>query len=312
MFTWLKPPSVTSDDSGQNLGAILLMILSMLILSSTDAFAKILSDTTSIGEVVFFRFALQSLLLLPVVLARGQLLAALAFAPGIQLARGVLLAAATVFFFLALKYMPLAESVAIFFVEPLILTILSAVLLGEAIRARRITAIIIGFIGVVIIIRPSFSLFGWATLFPLCAATCVASYIILTRHISRKIDAWQMQFSTGVMATAVVACVLIFGFGTGIEALTPARPRFVDIPLIILLGVSATFSHILLTMALRRAGANTLAPFQYCELIGAIFLGYLFFSDLPDKQTILGVAVIIASGLYLLHRESSIKPAQDA
>ena len=312
MLTWPRLPLGTSDDSGQNLRAILLMILAMLIIPGSDAFAKLLSETISAGEIVFFRFLMQSLLLLPIVLARRQLLATLAFAPGIQLARGVALTAATVFFFSALKYMPLAESISIFFVEPLILTLLSAVLLGEAIRARRITAIIIGFIGALIIIRPSFSLFGWASLLPLCAATCFAFYMVLTRHISRKIDAWQMQFSTGVMALTVAGCALIFGFSTGVEALIPSVPHFVTAPLIIGLGISATLSHVLLTMALRQAGANALAPFQYCEIIGATVLGYLVFSDLPDKQTILGVAVIIASGLYLLHRESSIKPVQDA
>lgn len=299
------PPmtNLDNDNHHQHGKAVLFMVIAMLLLPGLDAFAKLLSKELSAGQIVLYRFLFQASFLLPVVLYRNEFLAAFRISPMIQFMRGVLMALATLFFFSALKYMPMAESISIFFVEPMILTILSAVLLGETIRYRRIMAIIVGFIGAIIIIRPSFEIFGWSAIWPLCAAFCFAFYVVLTRQISGRIGTYPMQFSAGLMASIVMAGALYAGYVFDIGVLTPSFPSIDSIWMVIGLGLFATIGHIFLVSAVRYADASLLAPFQYLEIISATILGYLIFSDLPDRQTLVGVIIIIGSGVYLMHRE---------
>jgi S-adenosylmethionine uptake transporter len=306
--------NLNHDQHHQHGKAVLFMVIAMLLLPGLDAFAKLLSKELSAGQIVFYRFLFQAGFLLPVVMYRKELLASLRISPVIQFMRGALVALATLFFFSALKYMPLAESISIFFVEPMILTILSALLLGETIRYRRIIAIFVGFIGAIIIIRPSFEIFGWSALWPLCAAVCFAFYVVLTRQISGRVGTYPMQFSAGLMAFIVMAVALYSGHVFDIDVLTPALPSINSIWMVFGLGVFATVGHIFLVSAVRYADTSLLAPFQYLEIISATILGYLIFSDLPDRQTLVGVTIIIGSGVYLMHRErlSRLRDKQQA
>ena len=300
------------DHHHQTSKALVYMLIAMLLLPALDAFAKLLSDYQSSGQIVFYRFLLQSLFLFPIVFYQGELIRTLTISPFIQFMRGTLMVLATTFFFAALKYMPLEESISIFFVEPMILTILSAIILGETIRIRRILAIIVGFIGALIVIKPSFAIFGWPAIFPLCAAFCFALYVVFTRQISGRLSPLPMQFGVGIMALLVATIMLYFGYQFEIDAVMPKIPQQAELWLIFGLGFFATIGHIFLTSAVRYADTSLLAPFQYLEIISAILLGYLIFSDIPDRQTIFGLVIIISSGVYLMHRERLARLASKA
>ena len=280
---------------------IAMMVVAMLVLPGIDAIAKYLSDSVPPGQVSWSRFLFQVIYLLPLVLLvrRGPLYGPL-WLHGL---RGALIAAATLFFFWSLEKLPLADAIAIFFVEPLILTLMSAVFLGETVGWRRLTAVAVGFLGALIVIRPSYAVFGWQALLPVCAATCFATYLILTRKLAPRCDAVLMQFSVGVSGALVLSLALWAGALTGTPVLSPVWPSRDEWLLMALLGAIATSGHMLVVHAFRRVAPSILASFQYLEIIGATVLGLLLFGDFPEPLTWLGVAIIVGSGLYVFHRE---------
>ena len=280
---------------------MILMALAMLIVPGIDAFAKLLVATISAGEIAASRFLLQALFLLPVVCWRRPSLAGLQ--PGLQALRGTLIGVTTIFFFAALRYMPLADAIAIFFVEPLILTLLSPSLLGEQVGWRRYAAVAVGLGGAVIIIRPGLTAFGPAALLPLLAATCFALYLVLTRRLAQTGDPYLMQFTAGVAAFLVLSLALIFGTTFGIASLSFVWPDTREILLMLGLGIVGCVGHLMIVGAFARAPASLLAPFQYLEIISATFLGLIIFGDFPACTTWLGMAIIISAGLYVFHRE---------
>ena len=276
------------------------MVVAMLLVPGIDAFAKLLTATQSAGEIAWSRFLLQSILLAPWVLWRGSFRIE---QPILQAARGVLIAGTTLFFFAALKFLPLAEAISIFFVEPLILTLLSAWLLGETVGWRRVTAVIIGLSGALLVIRPSFAAVGPAAVLPVLAAVSFALYLVLTRRLARGTDPFVMQLSAGLSGVLVMSLALACGEIWAIETLAWKPPSLADWILMAGLGVIATTGHLLVVRAFSLASASILAPFQYLEIISATLLGFLIFGDFPDAMTWLGVAVIVGSGLYVFHRE---------
>ena len=293
----------TGPVQDSHIRGMMLMAIAMIIIPGIDVFAKLLGQQNmSPGQVVWFRFFVQTLLITPIILTNRlwQL------PPGtlmIQFTRGVLLAAATLFFFAALNYLSIAAAIAIFFVEPLVLTLLSVIFLGEVIRIRRILAIIAGFLGALLVIRPSFMSVGMPALL-LATAVTFAFYLLLTRRISGIVNPFQMQWVVGLSAVLVMSIALACGEGLGISPLIPSLPQGDAVLWVIGLGVVSTIGHLLIVFAMRRAPASLLAPFQYVEIIGATLFGYLVFGDLLDLESIIGVIIIIASGLYLFHRES--------
>ncbi|MEL0189183.1 MAG: DMT family transporter [Alphaproteobacteria bacterium] len=287
------------------------MCAGMLIIPFLDVFAKLLGETHGAFEITFWRFFMQSALMLPFV----YYLKLWRIPPGtfgLQACRGLLLAAATAFFFAALRHIPMAEAIAIFFVQPLILTLLSVVFLGERLRFRRIAAILAGLGGTLVILQPSVIAFGLPALLPLGSALAMAFYMILTRKLSTSVHAYQMQFVGGIVSMLAVAALLGIGNlisipGTGYTPLNSNQILWV-----IGLGVSATLGHAFIVWAAGNAPANLLAPFQYVEIIGAATLGYLVFGDIPASSTFVGVGIIVASGLYLLHRERQLEQRRRA
>jgi len=296
----VKSPLQT--DHATTLKGMIYMTLAMLVIPGLDVFAKLLAQDMSSGQITWFRFVVQTALITPIVIVlklyhfeRGTIL--------LQAMRGILLAGATVFFFAALVKLSIAQAIAIFFVEPLILTIFSALFLGEVIRARRITAVIIGFIGALIIIRPSFAAVGVVALYPLVAAVCFALYMMITRQL-KSVHPFQMQWMVGVSATIFMSVLLLLGDQSGWNALEMSRPQGLAIWWVFGLGLVATIGHTILVLALRHAPASLLAPFQYLEIISATIFGYLVFGDELDLTTIFGVLIIIGSGLYVFRREA--------
>ncbi len=281
--------------------AVALMVIAILVLPAIDAIAKLLSATVPAGQVAWARFVFQVLLMAPFVAAAWRRTPPANIA--IQALRGVLIAATTVLIFAAVKYMPIADAIAIFFVEPLIVTLLSAVFLGERIGWRRISAALVGFAGALIVVRPSYDLFGPTAILPLGAALCFAVYIVLTRRLARSQDAVVMQFNSGLSGLVFMSLALLAGHAFEIPVLEPVWPTRWEWALLALSGVIATAGHFMITLAFRHVEAGVLAPFQYLEIVGATAYGLWLFGDFPDSVTWIGVAVIVSSGLYIFHRE---------
>ena len=284
--------------------AMMIMVAAMILLPAIDALAKVLAATVPAGLIAWSRFAFQTSLLAPAAMQKRR-----TAQRGLQLthaARGALLALTTLMFFAAVRVLPLAEAISIFFVEPLILTLLSAVLLRESIGWRRISAVAVGFAGALIIIRPSYEVFGPHALLPLGAAFCFALYLILTRRIAPREDPTTMQFYAGFYGFLVMSAGLAFGWALDIKVLTPVWPSLQDWSLLALVGIVATVGHQMVVHAFRRAEAAILAPFQYLEIVAATAYGFILFNDFPDATTWLGVAIIVGSGVYVFHRERTL------
>jgi S-adenosylmethionine uptake transporter len=281
--------------------AMLLMAAAMAMLPAMDSIAKALAAALSPGQIAWARFAFQLVFLAPLAVGRRWPLAARELP--LHLVRGVLIAVATTCFFTALTVLPLADTLAIFFVEPLLLSLLAGVFLREGIGWRRIAAILVGFAGAMLIVRPSFGVFGVYALLPLVSGTCIAVYLLLTRSLGARSDAVTMQFTASVGAVATMSLMLAVGAAGGWPVL---QWRPVDGPAwawLALMGLLATVAHVLIVQAFRRASAVVLAPLQYLELGAAVFWGWLVFGDWPELWTWLGMGVIVASGLYVFHRE---------
>ncbi len=289
--------------------AMVMMICAMLVLPGIDAIAKWLSASVSSGQVTWSRFFFQIFLMSPLLLrSRGPW-----FTPTLWLhaARGAMIAFATLLFFSGLAYLPLADAISIFFIEPLLVTLLSALFFGEVIHWRRISAICLGFIGALIIIRPTFAETGVAALYPVGAACCFSTYILLTRKLVRHEDPIRLQFFAGIFGCLVMSLALGYGTAQDIKILSVVWPTLDQWLLLGLLGVIATSCHLLVTYAYRLASIGILAPFQYIEIIGASILGLLIFGEFPDAITWLGIAIIVGSGLYVFHREARLASESD-
>ena len=289
--------------------AMVMMVGAMLVLPGIDAIAKWLSASVSSGQVTWSRFFFQIFLMSPLLLrTRGPWLTPTLW---LHAARGAMIAFATLLFFSGLAYLPLADAISIFFIEPLLVTLLSALFFGELIHWRRISAICIGFIGALIIIRPTFAEIGIPALYPVGAACCFSTYILLTRKLVRHEDPIRLQFFAGIFGCLVMSLALGYGTAQDINILSVVWPTLDQWLLLALLGVIATGCHLLVTYAYRLASIGILAPFQYIEIIGASILGLAIFGEFPDAITWLGIAIIVASGLYVFHREARLASESD-
>ncbi len=303
MKSSLVPPVSIVDTQVRN--GMLIMVLAMLMMPALDAVAKTLAATIPTGQVAWARFFFQTLLLLPVMLIRRN--AWRSAHMGMHALRGLLIATATLFFFSALKYMPIADTISVFFVSPLILSVLSVLFLNETIGWRRISAITVGFIGALIVIRPSYEIFGLIAILPVCSAIAFAVYLVLTRRLAQGEDPVAMQFYVGVFGCLVMSVALGFGTTTDTAVLDPVWPDMREWVLMVVLGIIATVGHLLVVHAFRRAPASVLAPFQYLEIISATLLGLIFFGDFPDTTTWIGISIIISSGAYVFYRERRVR-----
>jgi len=293
----------TAQQTERNVSTgILQLCFAMLLVPVLDVFAKLLGQSLNPVEVTLMRFLMQIMLMAPLVIwARLWHIPDGTF--WLQFARGVLLAIATACFFGALQHLPMAEAISIYFAQPLILTTISALFLGEVIRQRRIIAIIIGLVGVLVILQPSLVIFGWPALLPLATACAMAGYVAITRRLAGIAHPYQMQFMVGLTASFVLGCTLVVGEGLGVESLAFIMPNAIEFQWIIYMGLVATVGHIFIVWATTNAPASVLAPFQYLEIVSTVILGYAVFGDIPAPSTVLGVFIIIASGVYLFHRE---------
>ncbi|MBK5939687.1 DMT family transporter [Halochromatium roseum] len=292
---------------------MLLMTIAMLLFPISDALAKFLTAELTPVQIGAARFLFQSLLLLPVLLVykAGRLPP-----PGIRhLALGTLIGLAVIFLFSGLQYLPLANNTALFFIEPLLLTLISAVALREPVSGRQWLAVVVGLVGALIVLRPNWAAYGPAAIFPVAAGAFFAGFLALTRVVGGRDDALTLAFWTG--AAAALVLLLIMGVGLMGQAPVSARPMAGLMvlaslgvwPLLLGVGAIAAATNVLTALALQRAGAGVLAPFQYLEILSATLLGWLVFSEIPDLVTGLGAAIIVGSGLYVFtHQGRRLEP----
>lgn len=303
----------TADSATDHRGhaqGMMIMSVGMLILPIMDGIGKYLAteEAMSPGQVTFYRFALQLVFTIAVIVAAGGFAALRPHRVWLNILRGVLIGVASLCFFTAVKYMPIADALAIFFVEPFILTAFSALFLGERVGWRRWTAIAVGFLGALIVIEPSFARFGWIALLPLGTATLFATYLTMNRQLGVDDGPMVMQYLAGIGGTALMVLVMGFGVAADIENLRPSLPADGTAwALLVLLGFLATFGHAFVVKAFQLAPASLLAPFQYLEIVSAVAIGYLVFGDIPSLSKWIGIAIIVASGLFVFHRERQVE-----
>ena len=280
-----------------------LMALAMTVLPLMDVLAKLLGQTMPVLEVTLSRFAFQAVLAMLIALAMGNPSTLLPPRMGLHALRGLFLAVATLLFFAALKVMPIPDTLGIFFTEPLILTALSTVVLGERVGWRRWSAVAVGFVGALFIIRPSWAVFGLTALLPLGAAFLFAGYLLLTRRLRLEGSLLAAQFVTGVAGTVALGAALLLTSLLGPAELRAVVPDNVEWLQLFGIGVISFVAHGLVVVAFRYATAAALAPLNYLEIVSATLLSYLVFDQFPEPPVWLGIAIIVGSGLYVAHRE---------
>jgi drug/metabolite transporter (DMT)-like permease len=285
----------TPPQARLRLMGIALMCAALLCFSFLDATAKWLTPRIGMLETTWVRymssFALVSLFLNPWV----QPGITVTKKPWMQATRSLLLFASTFLNFLALEHLQLTQTMSIMFLTPLVVALLSGPLLGEWVGARRMLAIGVGFIGVLIVTRPGLGAVHPAALYSLAGMFCYASFSILTRILSAHDSSATTMFYSGLGGLLILSPVIPFYWKT------PQSPDV--IVFMVLIGAFGAIGHWLMILAYRRAPAPVLSPFIYSQIIWMMLLGYGIFGDVPDRWTVSGAVVVIASGLYLLHRE---------
>ena len=277
---------------------VALMIAAMMLLPFLDVVAKFLGQQgMPVMQIVWARMAFGALLTLPFVLRHGGPRAIRPDRPLYHTVRAALLIAATFLFFSALKHLPIADALAIFFVQPLILTAISPFVLGERVGPRRWAAVGVGFIGTLIIIRPGFAEVNPGTWLALGAGAALACYFAMTRRIAGRAPAMVTTFHTSLIGTAITGALIL---GTW-QSPSPAQWG-----LLFLIGLIATVGHYCIVRAYDHAEASLLAPLAYTEMVMATFVGWWFFGDFPDGFTFVGVAILIACATYISIREQQV------
>lgn len=296
------------------LRGIMLMLAFCVLAPLLDVSAKLAAQGgVPVGQITTARFLVQGVLMLPFVLVMGLTLRLPRRALGFVMLRAVFLILSTFSFVSGIAVMPVADALAIAFVEPFILLLLGSLIFGDHVGPRRIAAATVGFGGALLVIQPSLAVFGWVALWPLGTAFFFAFYMLVTRAISAYMHPVTMQFHTSWTGLLMCLPVMVLADGSGIGSLDPVWPQ--GLPWLWLFGVGfwAAISHICMTYALKYAPSATLAPLHYSEIVVAVALGYAVFGDFPNPLTWAGIGVITASGLYIISRErlaARARPAQ--
>jgi len=304
--------------SPAKLGAICASI-SVIFFSINDVAIKFLSGGYALHQVVLIRSVIGLLIIVAVIapmttgwaIARTKKLK-------MHMLRGLCVVFANMTFFLGLAAMPLADAVAIFFISPLVITLFSVLFLGEVVGPRRWAAIAVGFIGVVVMMRPGTQAFQVASLLPLAAAFCYAGIHIITRRIGGTESAATMAFYIQLMFIVVgVMFGLFVGDGRFGDQSDPSLafllrawswPVVADYPIFLIIGVGIGIGGYLISQAYRVAEASYIAPFEYLALPISVIFGMIVFSEFPGVWDYLGMALILGAGLFTVWREAQTKP----
>jgi drug/metabolite transporter (DMT)-like permease len=296
-------PHDASHERASRLTGIALMCGAVACFAMLDTTAKYLNLYMSTLQVVWARYT--GAFLFPFIVSNPWTRPGLTRTnrPALQIARSVLLLASTLCNFLALRYLQLAEAIALVFSTPFFVAALSGPVLGEWVHWRRWTAIAVGFLGVLVVTRPGAGSFQPAALLSLTAALCYALYSIATRVLARTDSNETTLFYSNIVGALALLPVVPFVWTT------PSDPLV--IALMVASGAMGSFGHYLLIAAHRLAPAAVLSPFIYTEIVLVTATGFLVFGDVPNRSTLTGAAIVVASGLYILHRERAVRRTKD-
>ncbi len=285
--------SPTHRHADYPLRGIGLIVGSTVFLACSDALAKYLARTLPPIEITWMRFLVFLLIMVPVALASSSS-PLRSRRPGLQVLRALALASSSIFFISGLKLLPIAEASATSFVAPLFVTVLSIIFLSERIGIRRWAATLIGFIGVLIVIRPGTAAFDAAIVLPVISAFGWACTLIMTRMISG---------ADRVITTMAFSAVVGFLLVSALVPLFWVTPTWREVGLGLAVGIASTTGQWLVVLAFRHANASMLAPFSYSQLLWITILGFVVFTEIPDLWTFVGAAIIIGGGIYTANRE---------
>ena len=278
--------------------AVIFSLLGWMFLPVMDGFAKFLSADIPVLQITWARYFFTVVFTLPIMFLFFRKDLVWSNKPKLQIIRGLILLTANICFFYAISKISLAKALTLAFVAPLIVTAFSPLFLGEKVGFRRWTAVIIGFIGSLIVIRPGFLEINLASLAALATGIMYGFYLIITRKLSTSDSPLLTLLITGVVGAILVTLVIPFIW---------VKPTLNQWSLMAGIGVFACIGHLFLILSLKYADASKLAPFSYFEIITNIIIGYYFFSDFPDNWTFLGLAIIVISGIYISRREATVK-----
>ena len=276
--------------------AIFYNLLAWAILPFMDTIAKYLSSDLSFFQITWARYFFTVFFTLPFMFFFFRKNLTWTTQPKLQFLRGLTLFFANVLFFYSISIISMAKALTLAFVAPLITTALSPIFLGEKVGFRRWSAVIVGFIGSLIVIRPGFIDFNLASIAALGTGCFYGIYLIITR---------KLHSSDSPLLTLLLTGVVGLVFASFLVPVVWINPTFNQWSLLALMGLFACLGHLFLILSLKYADASKLAPLGYFEIVTNIILGYYFFMDLPDKWTFLGLFIIISSGLYITFREGS-------
>ncbi|WP_051548122.1 DMT family transporter [Sneathiella glossodoripedis] len=276
---------------------IFLFCLAVLLFVIMDSIVKYANETYEPLQVVWARYFFHMLLMTLVLAPKLKMSLVVTAKPKLQVFRSMLLLGATICFFSALKYIPLADAGAMGSTSPLFVTVLSVFLLGEKVSIRRWTAVFIGFGGALIILRPGMGIVHPAMFLVVGMSIFYASYQIATKKLANVDSSYTTIFYTALVGTVVMTAIVPFFW---------VQPDLMGWVMLATIGLIGGVSHFIIIVAFRYTNASTVAPFSYTQLIWTAIFGYIFFGDLPDAYTILGAIIIVGSGLYILYRERKI------
>ena len=282
------------------IAGVLIFTLGLSFIALADAMAKVLGESMASPQVVWlYLVCLLTALLIYLLVSRQNIRELVKTKkPRLQLARGLSIVGSLTFIFTSLQFLPLAEATVINFTGPLFMVALAGPMLGEAVGWRRWAAVLVGLAGAMIVVRPGSEVFQWAALLPIGSAVFFALFQVLTRKLAAHDGALTTLIYTQVVAAAGASLAAPF-FWTPIT--------FYQFGYVFLAGIVGLAAHMCMFNAFRLADASLLAPINYTRIVASVLLGYWLFGDLPDAYTIAGGAVIIASGLFVIYRESAVR-----
>ena len=278
--------------------AIILNLSAWAVLPFMDTIAKYLSSELSFFQITWARYFFTVFFTLPFMFFFFRKNLSWSENPKLQILRGLTLLIANICFFYSISIISMAKALTLAFVAPLITTALSPIFLGEKVGARRWTAVLIGFVGSLVVIRPGFLEFNLATIAALGTGCFYGIYLVITRKLHSTDSPLLTLLITGLVGAVIASLLVPFVW---------INPTPVQWSWLALMGIFACLGHILLIYSLKYADASKLAPFGYFEIVTNIILGYYFFSDFPDNYTFLGLFIIILSGVYIYYRELHLR-----
>ena len=274
--------------------AIIFSLLGWMFLPVMDGFAKYLSDDLPILQITWASYFFTVAFVFPIMLFFYKKQLVWSDKPKLQILRGLILLFANICFFYSISVIALAKALTLAFIAPLIVTAFSPLLLGEKVGFKRWTAVVIGFIGSLVVIRPGFLEINLASFSALGTGFLYGFYLIITRKLSTSDNPLLTLLITGVVGAILVSLIIPFYW---------VKPTINQWSLMAGIGIFACIGHLFLILSLKYADASKLAPLGYTEIIPNVLIGYYFFSELPDNWTYVGLLIIISSGLYISRRE---------